>query len=209
MEEFVGSSDLTLLVHLADGDEEPQRRQDGQEVAQLAGVPVRDLHRVDDDGDASSLAQDRGDLIGVAPADDEEVGPSHAQASEALAQRRAGGLLDRDVEHRAWGAVEDAGREGALTRSRRTREHHQRLAPDHNAGTPGELLDTIGLAHEVGGGGDLEGAVDLCSSTSPESVDAARLSAARAPRRLLVVAVSADVAPPDGQRGLLRARVTD
>ena len=105
MEQLVGPGDLAALVDLADGDHEAQRRKHREQVPQLAGVPVRDLHRVDRDGDASALAQHRGDLIGVAPPDHPEVCASNPEPREALPERWAGGLLDGDEHHRAGGAV--------------------------------------------------------------------------------------------------------
>ena len=166
-------------------------------MPQLACVPVRDLHRVDRDRDASALPQHRGDLIGVAPPDDEEIRSSHSEPCEALAQRRARSFLDRDVHHRAGRPIEDARSQRALARPRRAREHHEGLASDHDAGAPGELLNVVGLAHQVGGGGDLQGAVDLGAGASPELVDAARLPAASAERRSIIVGIAALEASPN------------
>lgn len=197
MEQLVGPGDLAALVDLADGDHEAQRRKHREQVPQLAGVPVRDLHRVDRNGDAPALAKHRGDLVGVAPANHPEVGALHSEPREALAQRRAGGLLDGDEHHRAGGAVEDARRQRALARARRASEHHERLTPDHDAGTPGELPDVIGLAHELGGAGDLQGAINLSSSTPTELVDAARLPAPGAERGAVIVGIAALKTPPN------------
>ncbi len=197
MEQLVGSGDLALFVHLRHGDDEPQRWQHREEVPQLACVPVRDLHRVDRDRDASALPQHRGDLIGVAPPDDEEIRSSHSEPCEALAQRRARSFLDRDVHHRAGRPVEDARSQRALARPRRAREHHEGLASDHDAGAPGELLNVVGLAHQVGGGGDLQGAVYLGAGASTELVDAARLPAASTERRSIIVGIAALEASPN------------
>lgn len=197
VEQLVGPGDLAALVDLADGDHEAQRRKHGEQVPQLAGVPVRDLHRVDRDGDASALAQHRGDLIDVAPADHPEVCASNPEPREALTERRAGGFFDGDEQHRAGGAVEDAGGQRALARPRWASEHHEGLAAHHDAGASRELLDLVGLTHQVGGAGDLQRAVNLGSSTSAELVDAARLPAPGAERGAVVVGISALKTPPN------------
>ena len=120
-----------------------------------------------------------------------EVCASNPEPREALPERWAGGLLDGDEHHRAGGAIEDARGQRTLARPRRTREHHEGLTPDHDAGTPGELPDVVGLAHQLSGAGDLQGAINLSSSTSAELVDAARLPAPRAERGAVIVRIAA------------------
>ena len=85
-------------------------------------------------------------------------------------------------------------------------EHHERLTPDHDAGTPGELPDVIGLAHQLGGAGDLQGAINLSSSSATELVDAARLPAPGAERGAVIVGIAALKTSPNHRGSYSLAR---